>query len=455
MVTDPEDTRTSLRDIHSRHTVTNIQNVYGAPKITLVGKDMTTNIDAIYGSPDVLIIEEPPDVAQKLHGTTVEQSWEKVAEEVSRRDEGKIKTWKSEIDMLVVVAGISSIFFALFTLESSRWLSADPQATSAALLTQISQQLATINQAASPSLNPLTPFHAPRSAVAINSLWFLSLILSIASIVVGLLCKQWLDEHFQYTHTRTPLEALALRRLRQASLDHWGVPTIISQLPILLEFAFLSFFAGLLVVFWLRSVVLFIIGLIVIGIIFIFYSATTLLPSIQIVNHSLKPRPSSDNPATIITHLSSLRSVCPYKTPQARAAFAIMRSILGTSFMKQILYRFSGTPSFGMFQDNLDYHIRTVPDWPSLDLAVIRTFEGIENAPSFYEISGLQWLLKTFRDTSSMVPHLTNIVNSLPPPLGSLVTGIALDDLKITVWKKLERGDVETAIRDPLGYFAK
>ncbi|KAG7089003.1 hypothetical protein E1B28_012952 [Marasmius oreades] len=361
---------------------------------------------------------------------------------------------KEEANLILVSnsqGGIWSILVTFFSLESYRWLSENPATTTVALLSQISQQLDDQNTRSSGSSTPT--FRPAASIIRINCFWFLSLIMTITCTVIGLLCKQWLDEHCRRTHTRTHMETLALQHLRIESLERWGVPYIITRLPVLLQLALLLFLVGLLELFWLSNAILFAIGLAAIGLIFLFYSATTYLSAIQILRHALKSQPYNDSPAATLSHLRSLGSVCPYKSPQSWAVFSVMRSFLQTSFVKHVLYRlFRGRLSFGTFQDALDRNLNTIVRWSSFDLEVVRTFEGMKNAPSFHGIKGLQQLLRTFRDTES-IPHLANILNSLPSTLTSLVTSTAFDDWKLPLWKKLQRNDIEQALKDPITFF--
>ena len=150
------------------------------------------------------------------------------------------------------------------------------------------------------------PFSAPLSAVVINSLWFVSLVAALSSAFIGILVKQWLREYMRPI-SLTPIDALSLRQVHYQALKDWGVVEIISFLPLLLQFSLALFLVGLVYFLWtLHSVVASILSA-VIAVVFIFYIATTILPT--------------------------LRSSCPYKSPQSwlflRTTFSAGRLIFG------------------------------------------------------------------------------------------------------------------------------
>src|SRR6266446_7680910 len=93
------------------------------------------------------------------------------------------------------------------------------------------------------------PFSVSRSAVRINIFWFLSLTLSMATVLIGILCMQWLRE-FKRDAARSHKDAIAIRQMRFEGLLKWKVPMILSLLPLLLQFALVLFFAGVLDLLW-------------------------------------------------------------------------------------------------------------------------------------------------------------------------------------------------------------
>ncbi|KAK1235712.1 hypothetical protein PQX77_001083 [Marasmius sp. AFHP31] len=386
---------------------------------------------------------------------TLEKSWEVIMTEVTSLDEGLVAGWKEDIDTLLVFAGLFSAVVTAFTIESYQWLQEAPEDTTVALLRQISQQL---NGTSIPE--PDT-FAVSSSDVAINVLWFLSLITALVDALFALLCKQWLREHRRDTHTRTPAEALALRWLRNQGLEKWPVPTILASLPILLELALFLFLAGLLELLRMRHPVLFSIATIVVAFAAVFYLGTTIIPAVDIARQALqvtkelgfrRNHPKSFGPSFCIMRLPPLEYICPYKSPQAWAAFQSFRlfsRILGPlDHAAQFLWRRGYIASF----DHLIGHlvptsafgqiISNLSNWSSVDLELLRRAD-IELAPPFYELNAFRWLVAELRDSPHMIPHLRNILSTIPL---HLVMPVVFDQWFFLPGRKWTIGDIETAL---------
>ena len=216
-----------------------------------------------------------------------------------------------------------SAIVTAFLIESYRWLSENPGDTTVKLLSEISAKLDG-NSPARRLEEPLSlatddqPFSAPLSAVIINSLWFASLVAALSSAFIGILVKQWLREYMRPLST-TPIDALSLRQLRYQALKDWGVVDVISFLPLLLQLSLALFLAGLLYLLWtLHDVVAGVLTVVII-IVFVFYTATTVLPAFQ-------------------------QSTCPYKSPQS---WLFLRT---TSSINEFIFGESGT-RFRSWQD--------------------------------------------------------------------------------------------------------
>ena len=158
----------------------------------------------------------------------------------------------------------------------------------------------------------VVPFSAPLSAIIINSLWFVSLVAALSSAFIGILVKQWLREYMRPVST-TPIDALSLRQLDYQALKDWGVVEVISFLPLLLQLSLALFLVGLLYFLWTLHNVVAGILTVVVATIFIFYTATTVLPALQ-------------------------QSSCPYKSPQSwlflRTTTSITKLIFGETGTK-------------------------------------------------------------------------------------------------------------------------
>jgi hypothetical protein len=210
----------------------------------------------------------------------------------------------------------------------------------------------------------VVPFSAPISAIVINSLWFVSLVAALSSAFIGILVKQWLREYIR-TVSFTPLDSLSLRQLHYQALKDWGVVEIISFLPLLLQLSLVLFLAGLLYFLWTIHNVVAGILTIVVAVVFVFYTATTVLPTFQ---------PS-----------------CPYKSPQS---WLLLRTISTT-------IRFALGEAGARFRS-----------WQDRDIRPLRRFSLSKRT-----LDALMWIDKVIWDTE--------VLNSIGYCLADLRTGFS------------------------------
>ncbi|KAI3609999.1 hypothetical protein WG66_007296 [Moniliophthora roreri] len=388
-------------------------------------------------------MSHPGTAPQPTHATekteekkkpTVQQSWEKLMAEVEKYDEGMVKNWKEDIDTLLVFAGLFSAVVTAFLIEAYQWLSEDPADTTVALLTHISMQLNV------PQTIPLerSKFEPDASSIRINCWWFLSLVFSLTSALFGLLCKQWLREQQRDPPTATPAEALALRQMRRDSFEKWGVSSFLSVLPILLEVALLFFFVGILDLLWAKHPIPFAFCLVSVALSTGLYFVTTFLPVLALF---LRLRRSTLHYSSFTP---SYHFICPYKSPQAWAVYRLLFKALHTlNKIPSIKSNIDRLPA------TLRNHIRNpASDWSSFDLRVIRE-SGIR-LDSFtlniYELRAFQWAFTTFQDSPSMVPHLQNVLGTIPP---SVAMTAVPGHRGLTMWGDIQKSDVERWFREP------
>jgi hypothetical protein len=136
-----------------------------------------------------------------------------------------------------------------FTIDSYKWLQADPTQTGTELLQQVVILLN--GTAAQGSASPPALFSPGNYQVLINQLWFLSMIITLSAVVIGTLCFQWLSAYRRADakYTSSP-DALALRQVRFQGLIGWGVPYIPTILIMAVQAAVVLFVIGLLSLLW-------------------------------------------------------------------------------------------------------------------------------------------------------------------------------------------------------------
>ena len=232
-------------------------------------------------------------------------------------------------------------------------LQQDNSQVSVVLLSQISTQLSNltlisphINGTVIPSILGATTFHPATAARWINSLWFLSLILSLTSAVLGILAKQWIREYLKWnTATGAPKDNILVRQIRTEAWDDWHAPALIASIPALLELAIVLFVCGLTIFLWTLD---FIVAIIV---------------TISVVNFLLL--------ITILTALPTMFKRCPYRSPTAWAFLALWK-LSKRHVLSRLSYRFYSAD--GQDRDGVRY------GWRHRDLESIRIHALIDSS---------------------------------------------------------------------------
>lgn len=231
-----------------------------------------------------------------------------------------------------------------FVIVSLTMLQQDTGQTSVSLLLQLSAQTANSSQPAA----SLPDFKTPTSAVWINSLWFLSLILSLTSALFGMIAKQWLREYMEWTTTSwLPQRTIALRQKRFEAFEEYKVPAIIATIPALLEVALILFFAGLIVFLWTIN-------------------RTVAGVSIAAIGTSITL-------AILATVLPVFRRRCPYKSPTGWACLRLVWLMAGTwEGLREKVYWNSASDSYlERLAVYLKIHFEHYVSWRERDLASI------------------------------------------------------------------------------------
>ncbi|KAJ3554692.1 hypothetical protein NM688_g2977 [Phlebia brevispora] len=235
------------------------------------------------------------------------RGWATIEKHMAVHDETTMKKYSDDIDTLLVFAGLFSAVLTAFVVVSYPSLQPDNSQVSIDLLMGISTQLSSftvsggyVNSTAS-SASP-APFQAASSAVAINSLWFLSLVFSFAAALYGILVKQWIREYLQWNYVLAPArENVLVRQVQFEAWYEWKVPMVAASIPVMLEMALILFLCGLVIFLWtLESTVAAVIT-VAIAILLIFTFLFAILPAFS--------------------------NRCPYKSPTAWAFVFLLHFI--------------------------------------------------------------------------------------------------------------------------------
>ncbi|QRV99840.1 transmembrane protein [Ceratobasidium sp. AG-Ba] len=149
-----------------------------------------------------------------------------------------------------------SLFSAITTalvLESTKQLQPDPAESSAQTLLVISQTLVALSngdkvQNADPSM-PSSGFSPSPIIIVVNTLWFLSLSLSVAVSLVAMLSKSWCNA-FMANRNGPKYDQGRRRQRKWTGIESWGMESVFVYLPTLMHTALLLFAVGLALYLW-------------------------------------------------------------------------------------------------------------------------------------------------------------------------------------------------------------
>ncbi len=223
--------------------------------------------------------------------------------QAQKLDEDNVENWKGVADRILIFVrfhaaptprivvslldsqtGLFSSTVATFIAISYPNLQQDPNIITQSLLSQISQQLsnATSNDTSGISNTSIrSSFVPPGSVVFINSVWFLSLVLSLMCALLATLFQQWAH---RYLHTirrnHAPHVRAHIREYFARGARKFGIFGLVEALPLLLLVSVHLFFAGLVAFAFRANHTVAYVTLAIVGFCFLSYIALTLMPLI-------------------------------------------------------------------------------------------------------------------------------------------------------------------------------
>ena len=162
-------------------------------------------------------------------------------------------------------------------IDSYKNLLPDSGTNTVTLLTQISQQLSNGSQVLPPASVP--PFTPPTSAVWVNALWFLSLVISLFCALLATLQQYWARRYLRLTNPQCAIHKRArIRSFFAEGVDRFYLPFAVEAIPTLIHISMFLFFTGLVIsLFSIHHTIAYIIfaATVVCGLV---YMAITLMP---------------------------------------------------------------------------------------------------------------------------------------------------------------------------------
>ncbi|KAJ6572772.1 hypothetical protein DFH09DRAFT_1152661 [Mycena vulgaris] len=217
-----------------------------------------------------------PDDGDELASTKL---WAVYIAEAERYDKSLVEGWKSDMEGLLIFAGLFSASLTAFIVESYKTLTPDQGAIAIAVLAQISRQLDARVNATSVDISRLMVFQPASSSLVCNMFWFLSLGFSLSCALIATLVEQWSRDFIQKTEMRpSPIIRARIYSYLYFGLQRFGMHTTVACLPILMHVSLLLFLAGLVAFLQPINTPLMAIAALMLGAMSTTYTYLTVLP---------------------------------------------------------------------------------------------------------------------------------------------------------------------------------
>ncbi|KAF8484504.1 hypothetical protein DFH94DRAFT_842406 [Russula ochroleuca] len=172
--------------------------------------------------------------------------YSKTAEE---EDNKMVERWQKDADGILIFTGLFSAAVAALLAVTVQDLRPNSQDTSAFYLGNIYDVLADPNatRASNPSPAKPPPFSRPRYAVWVNSLWFLSLVMSLSCALWATSLHQWARRYIRLTQPGrcSPEKRARMHAFFADGVEKMHIPWAVEGLPTLLHLSLFLFFGGL------------------------------------------------------------------------------------------------------------------------------------------------------------------------------------------------------------------
>ncbi|KAJ7644691.1 hypothetical protein FB45DRAFT_298775 [Roridomyces roridus] len=248
---------------------------------------------------------ETPALADPSEDAAATKLWAVYVSEAEKYDKALVESWKSDMEGMLIFAGLFSASLTAFIIESYPMLLPDSGDTTVQLLAQISQQLAAAANGSTFLLPQRTPAFAPPTASLVcNYFWFVSLGLSLSCALVATLVEQWARDFLHKADMRSaPAMRARIFSYLYYGLKRFSMHVVVDIIPLLLHASLLFFFAGLVAFLIPINIPMAAVAGAILALVTAMYSILTFLP---------------------LMYLD-----CPYRTPLSGAFWDLSRQTRG------------------------------------------------------------------------------------------------------------------------------
>lgn len=248
-------------------------------------------------------------------------------------DKRTTEDWIAVAQNYLTFSGLFSAVVATFLFSSFQDLKPDPQEKSASYLEKI-YLLADSNRTHDiptfPTQSNPSTFSPPKSAVWVNSLWSLSLVMTLSSALLAILVQQWARRYIKVTQPQSassPRERARIRAFFDKGVEDLRLRWTVDALPVFLHTSLALFLAGFIIFSFGYNHTVFKTVVSWVGLCAVMYACFTFLPLIR-----------HDSP--YYTPLSPLLSLI--YTGILYVAFRILRWCTAFNFFSEETWNFFG-----------------------------------------------------------------------------------------------------------------
>ncbi|KAF7362615.1 hypothetical protein MVEN_00610400 [Mycena venus] len=228
--------------------------------------------------------------------------WAVYIAEAEKYDKALVESWRSDMNGMLIFAGLFSAILTAFLIESYKTLTPDSGEATVNLLAQISRQLSAAANGSTLIVPSNISFTPSTTSIICNTLWFIGLGLSLTCALIATLLEQWARD---FLH-RTEIRSSVIIRARVFSYLYCGLSRFkmhiaVELIPLLLHISLVFFFAGLIAFLVPVNTVIMAVAAGIFAFVTCVYATLTILPLIRLD--------------------------CPYRTPLSGALWRLMQRV--------------------------------------------------------------------------------------------------------------------------------
>ncbi|KAJ7164205.1 hypothetical protein C8R46DRAFT_309520, partial [Mycena filopes] len=328
--------------------------------------------------------------------TAAAKLWAVYVSEAEKYDKALVESWKSDMEGLLIFAGLFSAILTAFLIESYKTLNSNSGDVTVHLLMQISQQLATststnVSALLIPAPLPV-PFTPAATSLICNALWFISLGFSLACAMLATLLQQWARDFLHKADLRSaPVIRARIFSYLYYGLQRFQMHTMVEVIPLLLHGSLLFFLCGLVAFLTLVNAAMALIAATLLVIVGGVYFGLTLLPSLYLD--------------------------CPYHTPLSGTVWRVLQALKSIRRHRRLPNDIDsderlGLPSYDVFRGSHP------PIGETMIEAMSRTAMEVSRERSERDQRALVWTVKSLVDDAELEPFVEAIPDLLWGPDG-------------------------------------